>query len=225
MRFFLLLILAPLFFCACGQSIAPEGSLPTLPNPQDEVSADETLPEETEPAETESTETETDEAEPREAEVDRRLDCRAAPDPTGLPLLEWNHFTSRVVVASGSPNHSAQDIITTPARPVTIPGKFTYGALGKDLEDEMVEVWMDDCSGSYVKLGETVTDDDGRVAFIIEGQDLPPVGSYNLYLRVSGDDSATRSTLRVLAEGSAVVVFDIDATLTSTFDVDVVAKL
>ena len=44
----------------------------------------------------------------------------------------------------------------------------------------MVEVWMDDCSGSYVKLGETVTDDDGRVAVIIEGEALPPVGSYIL---------------------------------------------
>jgi phosphatidate phosphatase PAH1 len=142
--------------------------------------------------------------------------CDQDPLPEGLPTVEWNHATSAITVATGDPDHSAQDPITVVGRAEPIVGKFAYGAVSKDLQDEWIEVWIDRCEGALVKLGEVLTDTDGRVALEIPAAELPPVGAYATWLRVMGDGTATRSVLRVVMPGTHVVVMDIDGTLTTS---------
>lgn len=141
--------------------------------------------------------------------------CADSPVPTGLDTVDFEHTTSSIT-ASFDPGHSAQDVITNPDVAATITGKFAYGDLSKDLEDERIEVWMDDCAGAYTLLGEATTDDDGRIALELPVDELPPVGRYALYLRVMGDNTFTQSTLSVFPAGTKIMVFDIDGTLTTS---------
>lgn len=140
--------------------------------------------------------------------------CQSAPLPTGLPEEDWQHTRNEVITLADA-DHSSQDALTTTTHGVRIEGKFAYGKVSKDLEDERVEVLIDDCSGQYRSLGVEVTDSDGRIAFDIAPQDLPAPGVYSIYLRVLGDNSTATSSLGVYPPQTRLVVFDIDGTLTT----------
>jgi len=140
--------------------------------------------------------------------------CEDATPPTGLPTIDWEHGSNEVITLA-TPGHSAQDIMANDEGDPTVVGKFAYGTVSKDLEDESIEVWIDDCSGEYVRVGEAITDSDGRIALTVPLEMLPGIGRYAVYLRVMGDNSFTASTLRVLPAGTQLIVFDIDGTLTT----------
>lgn len=139
--------------------------------------------------------------------------CDDAPRPSNLGTVDWNKVTSSVI-ASGKPRHGARDRITTPDVSVDLVAKFSYGSIRKDLEGESVSVWIDDCSGSYRKVTRTTTNGEGRVLATIEPDTLPTPGRYATYFHVHGDGTSARGELRVLPEGTEVIAFDIDGTLT-----------
>lgn len=141
------------------------------------------------------------------------LYCHDASPPTGGTPVDWEHFSTRFIVL-GDPDHSAQDVLITDAVEPHVPGKFAYGLFSKDLEDEWVEIWVDDCSGSYVQIGEQRTDDDGRIDLSVPAGVLPSYGSFGVFLRVKGDLTSVTSTLSVYPEGTILLVTDIDGTLT-----------
>jgi phosphatidate phosphatase PAH1 len=126
---------------------------------------------------------------------------------------KWRHRRSSVVVLAGDPHHSAQDIVLAPSSAGSLSGKFTYGPTGKDIEDEKVHVWLDDCSG-WRDLGEGLTDDDGRMSATVPGN--LGAGVYEVRFQVLGDGSTASSYLWLLPAGTRVVVTDIDATLTKS---------
>ncbi|RDV39131.1 hypothetical protein DV096_00735 [Bradymonadaceae bacterium TMQ3] len=141
--------------------------------------------------------------------------CNQAAPPEFSDTVDWESFGSGAIAAL-DPWHSAQDVITHPEREALVTGKFTYGPTSKDLQGERIEVWMDDCSGSYVRLGEAETDSDGRSVLTLAPGALPPVGTYALLQRVMGDNTVVRSYLRVFPRETRLIVFDIDATLTTS---------
>lgn len=141
--------------------------------------------------------------------------CTSGVLPAGLMTEDWRHLSSRAVVASGDADHSAQDIITPPAEGVTLEGKFAYGVISKDLEDERAELWIDDCAGGARQLGSALTDSDGRARVALEADKVPAPGVYKVWWRVAGDNSVTGAWLRVIPRGSRLMVFDIDGTLTT----------
>lgn len=149
--------------------------------------------------------------------------CTSSAPPSDLPTVDWSRLTNEVITL-GDPWHSSQDVIAVAGKDGFIAGKFSYGAISKDLEGERIEVWLDDCSGDYQLLGEQVSDSDGRIALPIESADLPAIGEYGLYLRVMGDNSDARARLRVYPAGTRFIVFDIDATLT-TSDTELVGEV
>lgn len=126
----------------------------------------------------------------------------------------WRHTTTRLTTALGAARHDAADVlVTTAAAPSTrLAAKFTYGKIKKDLEDEWVRAYVDDCAG-WSTLGAALTDDDGRATF--ELGDLP-VGVYDLRFVVRGDASVTAATAWVLPTGTHLAVFDLDGTLTTS---------
>ncbi|MBT9554686.1 MAG: hypothetical protein IV100_01600 [Myxococcales bacterium] len=127
----------------------------------------------------------------------------------------FEHFTSNLVVAAGAPGHSAHDVFALPGTTVTLVGKFAYGAISKDLEDEVVDLWVDRCAG-FEKLATDKTDTDGRTHFALDTNTLGGPGIYHLRQHVVGDGTFTEHTLRVLPAGTQLVVFDIDGTLTTS---------
>ena len=141
--------------------------------------------------------------------------CTDGTIPQGLPTVGWSNFENRLITL-GDPWHSSQDVVAVAGEATAIAGKFSYTAVSKDLQDERIEVYIDDCNGGYRLLGEQVSDDDGRIELVLDAADVPEVGEYGLYLRVMGDNSDARSRLRVYPAGARLIVFDIDATLTTS---------
>ncbi len=131
---------------------------------------------------------------------------------TLAPDEDWRHsIATPIVTAAGAPNHSGKDTLAKPGLPSMLPGKFTYGTISKDLEDEDVLVFLDDCQG-WIELGRFATDSDGRMSAPAPAL---PTGVYEVKFQVGGDRSTTTSFLWVLPAGTRAVVSDIDATLTT----------
>lgn len=140
-------------------------------------------------------------------------DCRGA-SFTPPPVQEWRHdIVTPAIVASGSPVHSGQDVLVEPGGSASLPGKFTYGTISKDLEDEDIRVFLYDCQ-QWVELGDFTTDSDGRISAPVA--EVPGVGVYEARLHVLGDQSSTTSYLWVLPRGTHLVVTDIDGTMTES---------
>lgn len=140
-------------------------------------------------------------------------DC--GPHPYTATPGSFKHTRSGMIAGTSTPAHSAQDILATPGEAVAFTGKFAYGTLSKDLEDEPVQVWLDTCAG-WSQLGEVLTDDDGRAGLKANAPAAP--GRYKFRLQVVGDASVAEGWLQVAPAGSAVIVFDIDGTLTTGDD-------
>jgi phosphoglycolate phosphatase-like HAD superfamily hydrolase len=122
----------------------------------------------------------------------------------------FDHKRSHLVAAA-SPRHAVQDAFAIPGGTVELSGKFAYGDMGKDLEDESIEVLLDDCTALAVR-GTAKTDDDGIARIEVTAPDRP--GVYDVQFWVVGDGSIGKATLHVLPKGTELVVFDIDGTLT-----------
>jgi phosphatidate phosphatase PAH1 len=128
---------------------------------------------------------------------------------------DWEHKRSRLIVL-GPAGHSVEDlIITLGASSATVEGKFAYGAISKDLEDEHIQAFVDDCAG-WLDLGIDKTDSDGRVRFTIPSAILDTPGRYEVRMVVQGDGTQTYGYLLVTPAGTQFVVFDIDGTLTTS---------
>jgi len=137
------------------------------------------------------------------------------------PAQGFQHTRSALVVTVSHPQHSAQDVIALPASSTVVPGKFAYGRFSKDLEDENIELFIDDCAG-WRSLGTARTDGDGRTSIPLDlASEQLGVGLYELRQVVRGDASVVTSWLRVVPAGTHLVVFDIDGTLT-TSDAEIV---
>ncbi|HUQ07787.1 MAG TPA: hypothetical protein VM261_35075 [Kofleriaceae bacterium] len=127
----------------------------------------------------------------------------------------WRHDTQTpITLAAGSPNHAAQDQIE-PTLAVTLPGKFTYGTVSKDLEDELVRVSIDDCS-AWRSLGDFATDDDGRISVPVPSDIFTSPGVHEVRYQVLGDASTTTSFVWVLPRGTRIALTDIDGTMTQS---------
>jgi phosphatidate phosphatase PAH1 len=126
---------------------------------------------------------------------------------------QFAHKRSKLIAKVGDHAHSAQDVLVTPDAAMTVAGKFAYGRVSKDLEDEPVDLYLGDCE-TWKPLATTRSDDDGRIAYTIEKQDQPGLGVFDIKQVVQGDATLTSSRLTVAPAGSRLIVFDIDGTLT-----------
>jgi hypothetical protein len=127
----------------------------------------------------------------------------------------WRHDTQTpLTLQAGAANHSAQDQIE-PTVAVTLPGKFTYGSVSKDLEDELVRVSIDDCS-AWRSLGDFATNDDGRISVPVPSDIFTSPGVHEVRYQVLGDASLTTSFVWVLPRGTRIALTDIDGTMTQS---------
>jgi hypothetical protein len=129
---------------------------------------------------------------------------------------DWRHPIASGARALGQAGHSVTDeIFTTPAALAQVEGKFAYGVLSLDLEDEEVTGFVDDCR-DWLPLGDGLTDSDGRLSFEIPPELLAEPGRYEVIMVVQGDGTMAIGTILVVPPESSFVVFDIDGTLTTS---------
>lgn len=187
-------VLALLLAAGCGSTGA--GDVVDAPRASDAMATDAPAP---------------DDAAPRP----RFRTCRGRAF-TPAPAQEWRHtIATPIVTAAGAANHSAQDPIGDRADAVTLHGKFTYGLISKDLEDEKIAVWIDDCAG-WRSLGEPLTDSDGRIAVPVPADVTTTPGVYEARFQVLGDRSTTRAYVWLLPRGTHIALTDIDGTMTES---------
>lgn len=117
-----------------------------------------------------------------------------------------------MIAKLGHAAHSAQDVIVKPNEPITIAGKFAYGRVSKDLEDESVALFVDDCK-TWVAHGTELTNDDGRTKHVLS-EGFSEVGVFGVTQVMSPDQTQIYSQLTVVPTGTRLIVFDVDGTLT-----------
>lgn len=123
----------------------------------------------------------------------------------------FRHKRSSAMALGMSAEHFMQDVIGKPGTSEAVAAKFAYGEISKDLEDEPITAWLGDCDGWH-KHGAAVTDDDGRATIDAKLPGVP--GRYRAAATADGDGSAAVATLTAIPEGTQLIVFDIDGTLT-----------
>jgi hypothetical protein len=136
--------------------------------------------------------------------------CEGAFAPPGR--TGFRHLGSRLI-ALGPAGHSLQDQVTVPGGTTQVEGKFAYGTLSKDLEDEQVQLFVHDCT-AWRSLGSALTDRDGRARIRLTAGTVP--GIYALRMVVRGDATQAAGYLFVPPAGARLTVFDIDGTLTTS---------
>ena len=155
----------------------------------------------------------------------------AAPPTARRP---FRHTRSSLVVAAGEPNHRGRDQIVPVGEPQWIIGKLAYGPSDKDLSDEDVDVLVQrEGAAAWEPLGQArtsrdrgpppagaptggVPDSGGRVYFQVPAERALPPGRHRARLVVAGDGTAAELVLHVVPRGQAVVVSDVDGTLTTS---------
>jgi phosphatidate phosphatase PAH1 len=162
------------------------------------------------------------------------------PFPDAGKKVDWKHKRSWMfTIRQGDPAHRGQDLLTVEGQKQWLIAKFAYGPADKDLEDEQVEIWVQPnspCSNweklatvfttrdSVSRTVEGVVNDGGRVFFEIPGSRRLPVGVHRVRMLVRGDHSHADLRVIVAPEGTRVVVFDVDGTLT-TGDPELIKEL
>jgi phosphatidate phosphatase PAH1 len=140
--------------------------------------------------------------------------AQAGPGAPPVARTAWRHKRSSIVEGTGRPGHSSNDVVVNPGTAAIVEGKFAYGKLSKDLEDEDVSLWMM-AGEQWKRIGDARTDDDGRARFSIPPEAIAAVGPHRYRIVVHGDLSDCGGIVWVVAPKAGVVVFDIDGTLTS----------
>ena len=126
----------------------------------------------------------------------------------------WRHSTkSPLAKAMGAPQHRIRDVIALPGAASQMRGRFTYGTVDKDLEDETIDLYLQTCPG-WQLIASKVTDGSGVVLFDLP-TNLQP-GDYRVRMVVKGDLSVADGTFAVWPKGVQVVVSDVDGTLTTS---------
>ncbi len=123
------------------------------------------------------------------------------------------HWGNRHLWTLTEPQHRGIDMISSADEiEQVLGGKLAHGILDKAIEDEDVSLYACQRDG-WRFLGTTRTDEDGRFSLRLHGNDRLPIGMRDIYAAApDGDDF--RFLAYVAPRGSAVIVSDIDGTLT-----------
>jgi phosphatidate phosphatase PAH1 len=135
-------------------------------------------------------------------------------DAPAIARGHFRHFGSKVTTGLGSPRHRGVDLIASTADETqTLGGKFAYGAVDADLEEETIAISACVDHG-WRTIGEATTDEHGRFALTLAGDHRLPAGMRDLYATAIGDGTGVRFVAYVAAPGTRVIVSDVDGTLT-----------
>lgn len=158
----------------------------------------------------------------------------------GLSARPFRHHGSSVARSLGSPRHRGRDRFFRPGDAQVVLAKFAYGMVDTDLKDEEVDVFVRrGCGASWEKLGTATTttnethhpsvdgveDRGGQIFFKIPDGATLDVGRHVLRLVVAGDLTWTEVLVEIVNPGTPMFVSDVDGTLTSSENVEMLKVL
>ncbi len=164
------------------------------------------------------------------------LSCDVAPPDPGA-AGEWNHFASSIAAQSFA-NHRGRDTFYNPGDTVWVMGKFAYGLLDDDIQDESVDIYLNrGCGADWELVDSTATTQDGDHATVEGVEDTGgwvffdatslglEEGRHRFHMVVRGDLTATDAYVDVVPSGTPVIVTDVDGTLTTSENEEFTALL
>lgn len=142
--------------------------------------------------------------------------CASPPVSTSSSGRGFRHASTSFAARIGGPRHRGIDLIAAETdQSQTISGKLAYSAADKDARDERVELFA--CvAGGWRPMGDVRTDRGGRFTVTLSGDQRLPAGLRDLYGLVPADGSGFPFLAYVAKPGEAVIVTDIDGTVTSS---------
>lgn len=131
-----------------------------------------------------------------------------------LSQKKWNRFANRFITRA-KPFHEAWDLVTKEGLSGRMEAKFDYGSIiHKDLEGEWISVFYRSKQNQHWHfLEEILSDNDGRVSVQLPALAL---GAYEILFKVQGDLTEARGNYDVLNPDQALIVVDLDGTMTKS---------
>ncbi|XP_043548558.1 membrane-associated phosphatidylinositol transfer protein 2 isoform X6 [Chiloscyllium plagiosum] len=138
------------------------------------------------------------------------------------PREKWLRKRTQVKIRNVTANHRVSDAIVTEDGPQTLTGRFMYGPLDMvTLTGEKVDIHImtQPPAGEWVYFDTDITNNSGRISYIIPKDKRLGVGVYPVKMVIRGDHTSGDSYITVLPKGTECVVFSIDGSFAASVSI------
>ncbi|XP_067862305.1 membrane-associated phosphatidylinositol transfer protein 2 isoform X1 [Heptranchias perlo] len=138
------------------------------------------------------------------------------------PREKWLRKRTQVKIRNVTANHRVSDVIVTEDGPQTLTGRFMYGPLDMvTLTGEKVDIHImtQPPTGEWVCFDTDITNNSGRISYVIPESKRLGIGVYPLKMVVRGDHTSGDSYITVLPKGTECVVFSIDGSFAASVSI------
>ncbi|XP_023814198.1 membrane-associated phosphatidylinositol transfer protein 2 isoform X9 [Oryzias latipes] len=138
------------------------------------------------------------------------------------PREKWLRKRTHVKIRNVTANHRVNDAVFTEDSQQIVTGRFMYGPLDMvTLAGEKVDlhIMTQPPSGEWVYFCTEVTNNSGRVSFVIPEDKRLGIGVYPIKMVVRGDHTFADSYLTVIPRGTEFVAFSIDGSFAASVSI------
>ncbi|XP_023699081.1 membrane-associated phosphatidylinositol transfer protein 2 isoform X2 [Paramormyrops kingsleyae] len=138
------------------------------------------------------------------------------------PREKWLRKRTHVKIRNVTANHRVNDAVFTEDGQQVVTGRFMYGPLDMvTLTGEKVDIHImtQPPSGEWIYFATELTNNSGRVSYVIPESKRLGIGVYPVKMVVRGDHTFADSYLTVLPRGTEFVVFSIDGSFAASVSI------
>uniref|UniRef100_A0A4W3J589 Phosphatidylinositol transfer protein membrane associated 2 n=1 Tax=Callorhinchus milii TaxID=7868 RepID=A0A4W3J589_CALMI len=138
------------------------------------------------------------------------------------PREKWLRKRTHVKIRNVTANHRVNDVIVSDEGPQALSGRFMYGPLDMvTLTGEKVDVHImtQPPSGEWIYFDTEITNNSGRIVYVIPESQKLGIGMYPVKLVVRGDHTSADSYITVLPKATECVVFSIDGSFAASVSI------
>ncbi|XP_066507090.1 membrane-associated phosphatidylinositol transfer protein 2 isoform X2 [Hoplias malabaricus] len=138
------------------------------------------------------------------------------------PREKWLRKRTHVKIRNVTANHRVNDAVFTEDGVQMVTGRFMYGPLDMvTLTGEKIDIHImtQPPSGEWVFFDTELTNNSGRISYVIPESKRLGIGVYPVKMVVRGDHTSADSYLTVLPRGTEFVVFSIDGSFAASVSI------
>uniref|UniRef100_A0A3P9BJT6 Phosphatidylinositol transfer protein membrane associated 2 n=1 Tax=Maylandia zebra TaxID=106582 RepID=A0A3P9BJT6_9CICH len=138
------------------------------------------------------------------------------------PREKWLRKRTHVKIRNVTANHRVNDAVFTEDGVQTLTGRFMYGPLDMvTLTGEKIDIHImtQPPSGEWVYFDTELTNNSGRVSYVIPESKRLGIGVYPVKMVVRGDHTFADSYLTIVPRGTEFVVFSIDGSFAASVSI------
>uniref|UniRef100_A0A3Q1GVK0 Phosphatidylinositol transfer protein membrane associated 2 n=1 Tax=Acanthochromis polyacanthus TaxID=80966 RepID=A0A3Q1GVK0_9TELE len=138
------------------------------------------------------------------------------------PREKWLRKRTHVKIRNVTANHRVNDAVFMEDGAQTVTGRFMYGPLDMvTLTGEKIDIHImtQPPSGEWVYFNTELTNNSGRISYVIPESRRLGIGVYPVKMVVRGDHTFADSYLTVVPRGTEFVVFSIDGSFAASVSI------